>query len=298
MTATPLFGYLSKEDMLLSGSKMPGLIADAITDAQIMRGMQNASTITLQLADPYRYILRSNVLGDYELLTADGLNFVMVEIAKASDQLSVTFEAQAVNKLRHHSGALVYKSTTDLGGFAQLLCSQAGVPCVSDPSPLLVATPIARGSGSAVSTIGTGFTKASQEDSWTCLTRLATTTGWRCFESAGTIYMGPDPWLMSRAVNVGTIQEFTDAVQDIDVDWDIGKPVGQASVTAMTGTWQFGPADVVNTEGMGKLLDRPWLVFACQRDLFNPQASITLQVPMTAAQVVAGVDTTDLYANG
>ena len=84
-----------------------------------------------------------------------------------------------------------------------------------------------------------------------------------------------------------TVEEFTDLVEIIDFDWDIGKPLGTLTVTAnLEAGWGYGPGSVIQPVSMGLLVAGPQLVTQCQRDAYLPQATINAQAPMTAAQVI------------
>lgn len=278
----------------------------AVTDIIVERTIDGASSVTLQLLDTERTILRSGLFQNGIDLTLDGLNFAMVQTEKTGDQLQVVFEAAAAYDLRKQSGAFNYKSATDLDGFARYLLAGGppgphGGPAFAVPGAQLVAQPgavsFATGSGSTASTttvtsvpIARGTTSLPDEDSWTCLNRLANSAGWRCFECEGDVYLGSDTWLLTQFPSGGTLEEFTDGVQDIDGTYDVGMPLGQLTVTAMTVLWPYKPGQPVTVAGMGPF-DGTWLVYSMQRGLYSPQASITLQKPMTAEQVRLGLPT-------
>ena len=78
--------------------------------------------------------------------------------------------------------------------------------------------------------------------------------------------------------------EFSDTVQLIDFDWDVGKPYAQATVTCMMENWQFNLGEIVQINNLG-IANGYWMVAGMQRDMYLPQASLTLQVPMPFASV-------------
>ena len=149
--------------------------------------------------------------------------------------------------------------------------------------------------------LGRGTTTDPYEDSWTAISRIASSIGWRIWENANTIYFGPDEYWLGAlpsqngippinaikgtvGKNMQVISEFNDTIQLIDFDWDVGKPLGQATVTCMLDNWQFDIGEIVIVSGCG-IADGQWMVSSMQRDAFNPQASVVLQVPMPYGQV-------------
>lgn len=304
------FGQLSAADVLIGTIPLGQLVAvtnnspnppgvvhnvtDAVTDVIVERTIDGASTVVVQLFDPYRSLLRSGMFDFGLALTLDGLNFALVAFAKTGDQLQLTFEAAAAYNLRQQKGPKAYGSSTNLDGFVQMLVSAVpGVKLVCQPGPVSFTT----GSGATASTttttvapIARGTTSLPDEDSWTCINRLANSAGWRAFECEGTIYIGSDAWLLTNMPPGGTLREFTTTVQIIDGTYDVGMPLGQLTVTAMTVLWPYKPGTPVIVAEMGRF-SGTWLVYSMQRDFFKPQASITLQIPMAPEQVRLGLPT-------
>jgi hypothetical protein len=70
----------------------------------------------------------------------------------------------------------------------------------------------------------------------------------------------------------------------VDFDWDVEKPYAQATVTCMLDGWTYDVGEIVRTKNLG-LADGYWMVYDMQRDLYNSQATMTLQVPMPFASV-------------
>lgn len=277
----PGFGTLGPSDLIVNGGPILVDALDAITDVIVERDITSATTITLELDDPFRNVLRSGVFNYGDTLTLAGSgesSFTLVQFVKASDQLELVFESTGVFQLRQQVGVIATTtSTTDLSGFAAMLVAEVpGLSFVGEPDPLQV--PLVGG-------IGRGTSTDTGEDSWSCLTRLATSAGWRCWEANNTVYFGSDPYWLSTMPSLGILQEFTDQIMNMDFDWDIGKPYGSITATAFTGLWTFSPGQVVTVQGMGPA-DGVWLVQTAQRDLYNPLATIQLTVPLTAAQLL------------
>lgn len=282
------FGPMNPGDLNLFVNGTPFTALDttkALTDALVERTISGASTVTLQMTDPQRKILNSGIFLTGDSLTLDNLSFTLVQFAKASDQLQLVFEASGVAALRLQTGNTVTTTTSNITSFAAgLVAAIPGLSFVGDPTPVNPAIAVGRGT--------TSDPVDNPEDSWTCLQRLATTAGWRCWESNNTIFFGSDLFWQSKGVK-GTLQEWTAGVQNMDFDYDVGKPFGDITVTAMCELWQYSPGDIVHVANLGPASNYPtspdphialtpnlWMVSDMQRDLYNPQATITLTTPM------------------
>lgn len=281
------FGPVNPGDLTIAvngNSLQPFVETGALNDVLVERTISGASTITLQLTDPFRKILNSGIFSFGDTLELDGLNFTLVQFNKSADQLQLVFEATGVAQLRLQTGNTATTTTSDVTSFARSLVNAIpGLGFVGDPTPVNPAIAVGRGTSDDPTD--------DPEDSWTCLQRLATTAGLRCWESANVIYFGSDPYWESFGVK-GTLQEWTAGVQNMDFDFDVGKPYGDITVTAMTELWAYNPGDIVHTAKLGPAsgLTNPdpsvgsvpnlWLVSDMQRDFYSPQATITLTVPM------------------
>ena len=272
---------LQVADITLNGGPLSMDVSSAIVDCIVERTISGASTVTPQLSDPSepRKILNSGLFSYGDTLTINGLNFTMVQYNKTGDQLQLTFEAQAVSQLRglnnSNSTALISTTTTDITGFAQQVCLQAGVQLFAEPNPISSAIAVARGTSAD-----------PEEDSWTCLSRIAATAGWRVWENENVIYFGSDPYWMTFP-NQAVWSEFTQTTPNIDFDADVGMPLGNCTVTAQLGMFDTPPGALVYLDSMGPATGY-WLVYDIQRDMYNPQATITLSVPLTPEQLIAG----------
>jgi hypothetical protein len=271
------FGNLHLGDVIINGSTLTLDVTSAISDIIVERNIAAASTVTLQMTDPQRQILRNNIFNYFDALELDGLLFALVEQTKTGDQLQVIFEAAGVALLRLQSGITATTTTSDITSFAESLVSAIpGLGFVGEPTPL--AAPIA---------VGRGTTSNPQEDSWTCLVRIAATAGWRCFESANVVYFGGDDFwasFPSQGVLTEPIapEQPQSAIYNIDFDYDIGQPFGNITVTGISNLWQYPPGAVVTVAGCGPA-NGNWLVSDIQRDLFAPQMTCTLQTAIVPA---------------
>ena len=290
--AAPGFGPLAISDVVVNGQKIPTDWHNAITSVVVMRGINQASTIIIQLTDPKREILNSPNFFEQgaTLEIPDGfgnqLQFVFVQVNKASDQLQLTFESRSVYDLRNINGILSSSSITNAAAFAQGICQRVNVPFVGPSND-----PYIQPQTYAAST-GTSYDP--NEDAWVSLQRIASTLGWRCWESAGTIFFGPDEYWVNQAsppVNnyyyhsVPTLYEFTEEILLMDYDWDVGSAFGDMTITAMSHLWKYNPGEIVNVGRLGPA-NGVWLVSSMQRDFFNAQATIALTIPMPTPLVL------------
>jgi len=140
-----------------------------------------------------------------------------------------------------------------------------------------------------------GGTAGEVEDSWTCLQRLASEVGWRCFMSGGALYFASETTLM-RAAPRATLSERTLGVDTIDFDVDNGKASNEATVTARVALLGFPPGSVVELEDCGPA-DGRWLVLTVDRGVFDAAASVTLK-RVTQPLPEPPADTTTVTSGG
>ena len=266
------FGNIQLGDITINGGPLDSNLAAAVTDVIVERNIASASTVTLQIADPLRTILRSQILQYTDVLELNDLLFALVEITKTGDQLQFIFEAYGVFLLRQQSGTTASTTTSSITAFAeQLVRAIPGLGFVGENQAADMAI-----------AVGRGTTTNPYEDSWTCLVRIAATAGWRVFESDNVIYFGSDPFWISFP-SQATLQEFTTNIQNMDFDYDIGQPFGNITVTGIANLWDYPPGSVVTTAGMGPA-DGVWLVNDMQRDFYSPQMTLTLQAALSPDQ--------------
>ena len=294
--AAPGFGPLTISDVTVNGTIIPSDFQNAISNVTVTRAINLASTLIIQLTDPKRKILNSpNFLqqgATVEIPDGFGnyLQFTLTSVHKAGDQIQLTFESIQIYKLRSTRGVLSGSDVTDAGAFVQALCAQAGIQFVGPiGNPAIQPTTYAMSGGS---------TYNPQEDAWTSINRIAGSLGWRCWESAGVVFFGPDNFWFNQLYQISrppvnawfnhdvpTLREFSQPVQLMDFDWNIGSPFGDVTITAMSNFWQYNPGEIVYLDGLGPATG-PWMISAMQRNFFNPQATITCTVPMPSALVI------------
>ena len=286
----PGFGPLDISDISINNKIINVDFHNAINSVIITRSINGASTLALNLTDPKREILRSKNFfknGDtIEIPDGNGhyLQFVFMQVNKASDQIQVTFESIQVNRLRTIYGTINSSSITDAGAFVQSICQAHNIHFIGPVNdPRIQPTVYAVSSGTGAN---------PYEDAWTSFQRIAGSLGWRCWESAGVIFFGPDDYWFNQIdkaptppVNswfkhgTPTLKEFHEDVMLIDYDWNMGAPFGDLTITCMVDYWQYNPGEIVKVSGVGPA-DGYWLISAMQRDFFNAQATVTATVPM------------------
>lgn len=72
----------------------------ALTEIVHEQTIEGASTVTIQVRDPTRGLLRSNIVKTKATLVLDQVQYRLVKVAREGGQLTLTFEETAVNVLR------------------------------------------------------------------------------------------------------------------------------------------------------------------------------------------------------
>lgn len=78
-------------------------LQEAITDAEVERTIEGASTLTIHIVDHDRKLLRSNRLHNRADVKVDGLWFRLVSVNKQEDMLDLVFETREVAVLRQYN---------------------------------------------------------------------------------------------------------------------------------------------------------------------------------------------------
>lgn len=257
------------DSLRLAGLTLTTEIREALTSATVERTLTGASTLSLELNDPKRKIITSRLLANRVAATVDRAVFDLVKVSKSGSSLSLVFEDAVVADLRKDKTKpgqptpSAKAGTTTIDAFARRLVAGA-------PGAKLVAY----GGQRNLDALMRGSTSDRYEDSWTCLQRLAEERGWRCFTDRGTVYLGPETWLLSRQPKT-PIREFQNGVEEIEWDFDSGKRAARASFLVSSSRWQFGPGAPVtlHEQGFGS---GDWLVEETSRSLFGGQTDVTL----------------------
>lgn len=94
------------------------------------------------------------------------------------------------------------------------------------------------------------FERGKKETTWDCIGRLAEEVAWRRWCSSGVVYFIAETDLLAskrRAV----ISDSSPGVTDLSFDYDAGKVVGEARLTAWAAGWGAPPGTVVDLERCG-----------------------------------------------
>lgn len=290
--------------LVVAGRGLTQDVRGALTDVELLRSVEQASTLTLTLHDPpdvgshRRALLGSPLLGQRSVVTLDGLPFELVQLKKNGDSLAAVFEDGLVAQLRRRTGALAaaagtatrtdflarmvhevsgagFRGQTDElldvgdthGTAANLTRQQAqrGIFAAGGRGRVLLREQVSRGSDTD-----------PYEDSWTAGSRLARDIGWRWFSDGRTVWAGSDQWLYSQH---GRAQHLTERVPplvaDIDGDYDVGKPTTEVTCEVYAAGWTVPPGGPVVVDSLGPFTGQ-WLVKQVTRRLFLPTATVTL----------------------
>jgi len=249
------------------GRTLASYSGDLVTGASLSRSITQAATLKVSFIDPARVMMASPILN--EAVTIDtGANppvrFKLVQVNKAGDVISGTYEDAVVAKLRAQTGQLAAASgVTTRVQFAQQLLRAAGIPAIVAPNTPKALVPLTRGTSNA-----------TDEDSWACLVRIASDVGYRCFSDGVSVWFGPDSWLLGYAPAM-QIGEYSDAVDTIDFDHDIGKPVATAKVATYAARWTAGLGARVAARNLAAG-SGDWIVSEISRDLYREATAVSL----------------------
>ena len=273
----PALALAALASLRIGGAQLAANVANAITDCVIDLSTTQASTLTVTIEDPFRVLLRSSLFASTVTASIEGHDFVLVQVSKTGNSMVATFEDSAINALRHRTGQrVVAPNTMTRVAFAALLVAEVpGLKLVGWPSAQI-----------AVESLSRGTAATPDEDSWTCLTRLASEIGWECYAVDNTIYFGPDSWLL-QSPPIASVAEITPGVDSIDFDWDVGKPVALATIQSYAPAWVVPPGSIVTLAKMG-VASGNWIVTDVSRSIFYTPTTISVQSPqpsLTEAEV-------------
>ena len=317
---------LDLTSLVLSGTAGVKYRADvlaAVKSLKVRQTITGASTVDITLSDPRRTLLRSPLFNARTAVVIGGSAYELCAVQKTGNDLAVTFEDTAIAALRLKKGArAVAAGTMSRAQFCTTLIREVPwikVAAAKGPKSLVQ---LARGSGSTSTTTesvlggwgnfgststkpaktaattttkAAGSDKANDEDTWTAVGRIMGEIGWRSCVIGGAVYLAPDSWLMSHAKSTYTLSETSPGVDNIDLDYDIGKPAATASMTVWAGYTSLTVGSPVTLANMGAGNGR-WLVETIERSVHSKQADVTLvrQQPTLPEPV----DTAGAAANG
>jgi murein DD-endopeptidase MepM/ murein hydrolase activator NlpD len=266
--------------LLIDGEGAKTELIESITDASLRRSIDEVPTMTIAVRDSKRSLLRSGIFSKRITTQLDDRSFELVQVRKAGSELGLVFEDLAAAELRRHDTPLkVEAGTMTRIQFARRLLQET-------PWIPLVVNPIAKAEVANVElargTVAAENQEKDKEDTWTCLKRVFGEINWRCYidydaNKVAGVNVGPDSAYLD-AGTVMTLKEGQNGVDDIDFDWDTGKPVATARVTIRAHRWQAPPGTPVTLADVGPA-SRDWLVASIERSLFSTTADVELKVP-------------------
>ena len=267
-------------DVVINSLKVEGEgasaeLIEAITEAKIKRAIDSVPTLTLAVRDPKRTLLRSGIFSKRITTQIDDKSFELAQVNKSGSELSLAIEDITAAELRRHDSPLKVDAgqMTRIQFARRLLQETPWIPLVVNPlaKAEIVNTELARG------TVAAEGQQEEKEDTWTCLKRVFAEINWRCYIDNGAVNVGPDYAFLDRGT-VMTLREGTEGVDDIDFDWDVGKPMATATVKIRAHRWQAPPGTPVAFEGVGPA-DGKWMVSSIERSLFSVFADVELRFP-------------------
>jgi len=271
---------IGTDSIIINGQSLDVDVSEALTTAQLDLSLAQASTITLTLHDPDRWLINSPIFAQASILNFSNLAFQLVSVEKSGSVLTAAFESWSIAALRKATGPFtITPGTMTRTAFAQMLVSELeGVIFTQAPDSYL--SSIQAGyDHTNKEQLSRGTFNAPLEDSWTCLQRLASEIQWVCFESFGEIYFGPYSYLTS-VTPVLYPREFHDGIDTIDGTFDVGQPLGEITVTCVADSWSPVIGDCVRIEDLGPF-NGNWLVSKMERvNLMEPDITITLEQPL------------------
>ena len=118
--------------------------------------------------------------------------------------------------------------------------------------------------------------------------------GWRAWCYRGTVYLTPDSYLVSNGAQY-PLSETTQGVENLDLDWDVGKPAATSQITARADWLTLIPGSVANLTNMGPG-NGQWLVESITR---KPETTlVTVEIVRPQPVLTEPTDTSgDLTGN-
>lgn len=252
-------------ELTLSGPASTAQLVEAISKPPALsRTIDGATTLEVEVRDTRRGLLRSGMFDSRSWAVVDGLHFELVQVKKAGDAITLTFEDAIVAALRRRTDPRSFAAgTATRQQIAAQLAAEAMVVLEADPA----ARPVV---AAALDRSADG----RQSSSWELLGSLAEGADWRRFSDGARVLFGSDDWLMSRLPPLALL-EHTGPVGTVDFDLDVGQPASRATVDVDTTRWSVPPAQPVDLVDLGPASGR-WLVESFTRELTRTAGSVNL----------------------
>lgn len=122
---TEALGGVTIKDLYLKAQKASANVIGATTDATVERTVEGASTLTLNIRDSQKVLLKSGLFSQRITATIDRHGFELVAVNKAALDLTVVFEDAAVAALRKQTKPIkVAAGTMSRVDFARMLLKE------------------------------------------------------------------------------------------------------------------------------------------------------------------------------
>ncbi|MCU1676645.1 MAG: hypothetical protein JWM93_1403 [Frankiales bacterium] len=132
--ATPTLADISPRSLVLVGRNATLDISDRVTNIRLARTIDGASTVTVAVSDPDLTVLNSPAIAGngegnlYCLAILDSLVFQLVGITTRPRQTVLTFESEAIHRLRgFDKPKTMSRGTITRAMFIKWMCDEAGV---------------------------------------------------------------------------------------------------------------------------------------------------------------------------
>lgn len=254
--------------LLLNGERFKTKIHQRITAADLNRTIEYASTLSVTVHDPRDELLESKQFDSRVTTQLDKRSFELVQLKKTGDSLTLTFEDLAVARMRDKKGARkVAPGTMTREQFARKLVDEIKWLKFRGPKGKQPKTKIAMARG-------------KKENTWKALERLAAEVGWARFVVDDRVFFLPEEELFDDPIDY-VLRKNDPAVENIDFDYDVGKPVATITATVLARRWAVPPGSVVRVPNLGPASGK-WLVTALSGSLLQTHRTVTLRKPEPA----------------
>lgn len=265
--------------LLLSGKSLTEDIGAALTDTTILRTIAGAPTLTLQVEDPHRTILKSNLFASRVTAHISPFTFEVAQLNKNGPALTVTCEDQVVAELRRHKTPMSVGAgrLTHVQFAKRMVHETKWIKFITDTHAHVVKSkePLTRGDPTSKDP------SIKYESTWDALNRIADARGWRVFVRGNDeLWYVPDSYLLG-AKDYFRISEDDDAVDNIDFDYDIGKPAAKLNVTVRSARWTMPPGSLCTVDDLPPVNGK-WVL----QDISKKLTSTTSQLLLVRAQPI------------
>ncbi len=250
--------------LTINGAGLSAHVQDAILSLSVHDTITGASTVELTLSDRNRALLNSGLFSIQSTIVVGNVGYELVAARKNADTIDLTFEDAAVAELRKKTGVLkvAAKQMTRVDFCRRLAREVSWIDVHAAQSPLAQES----------------LSRDANEDSWTAMSRIMGSIGWRVFAFEGDVYIYPDSYLIGQSTGTYFLGEDSPGVLNVDFDFDTGKKAAAATVTVQLGTNDVIPGSPAVIGGLGPA-NGGWIVENIDRTYGTNIATISLLRP-------------------